>query len=72
MFLRKNDKFYHKTFLLTQFRYNKITCQSDVKEAVTKEIKNRIIEIKSVTFYLGGYGDFDILKRQGICILCLL
>ena len=45
--------------IITFAGHSVITCQNDVKEAVTKEIKKHIIDIKSVTFYLSGYGDFD-------------
>ncbi len=30
-----------------------------VKKIVKEQIRKRIVDVKSVTFYLGGYGDFD-------------
>ena len=36
-----------------------ISSNNKVKEMVKEQIRNNIIDVKLVTCYLGGYGDFD-------------
>lgn len=36
-----------------------VSSSSKVKEMVKEQIRNNITDAKSVTCYLGGYGDFD-------------
>ena len=36
-----------------------ISSRHEVKEMVKEQIRNNIIDVKLVTCYLGGYGDFD-------------
>ena len=36
-----------------------ISSNNKVKEMVKEQIRNNIIDVKPVTCYLGGYGDFD-------------
>ncbi len=36
-----------------------ISSSVKIKEIVKEQIRNNIIDVKFVTFYLGGYGDFD-------------
>ena len=36
-----------------------VSSQGEVKEIVKKQIRNIIINVNSVSCYLGGYGDFD-------------
>ena len=45
--------------IITFAGHSFISSKNKVKEMVKEQIRNNIIGIKSVTFYLGGYGDFD-------------
>ena len=39
--------------------HSSISSHNKVKEMVKEQIRNNIIDVKLVTCYLGGYGDFD-------------
>ena len=42
------------------FAGHSVICSNDrVKEMVKEQIRNSIIDVKFVTCYIGGYGDFD-------------
>ena len=43
-----------------------IPLSNDVKEIVKEQIRNNIINIGRITFYIGGYGDFDQICA-GVC-----
>ena len=45
--------------IITFTGHSVVTSREDVKKAVKEEIKKNISNVESVTFYLGGYGDFD-------------
>ena len=45
--------------IITFMGHSVITSHEAVKKAVKKEIKKNISNVKNITFYLGGYGDFD-------------
>lgn len=36
-----------------------ISSKNKIKEVVKEQIRNNVIDIESVTCYIGGYGDFD-------------
>ena len=36
-----------------------ISSADKIEKIVTEQIQNNIIDIESITFYIGGYGDFD-------------
>ena len=45
--------------IITFTGHSVIPSQEEVKKAVKEEIRKNIFNVKNITFYLGGYGDFD-------------
>ena len=45
--------------VITFVGHSLIPSSSKVKEAVKEQIRNNIADSESISFYLGGYGDFD-------------
>ncbi len=46
---------------ITFIGHSLIPSSAGVKEAVKEQIRNNITDVKDVTCYLGGYGDFDAI-----------
>lgn len=41
-----------------------ILANKNIKEMIKEQIRNNIVDVKSVTCYLGGYGDFDNISAR--------
>ncbi|MBO5883893.1 MAG: DUF1273 family protein [Clostridia bacterium] len=41
-----------------------VPSKESVKEIVKDQIRNNIVDVESITCYLGGYGDFDSICAQ--------
>ena len=50
--------------IITFVGHSLVPSLNKVKEIVKEKIRSNIIDTKSVSFYLGGYGDFDKICAQ--------
>ena len=49
---------------VTFFGHSTVTDFTDIKELLYQTVKNLIADEDKVTFYLGGYGDFDNIAAR--------
>lgn len=50
--------------VITFIGHSFVTSKDKVKELVKNQVKNNIDGVPNVSFYLGGYGDFDEICAQ--------